>query len=205
MIYLEKSGLAAPTLAPARRKFLSDFRHLTLSATALTLLAGANTGASARTKPSKAAPDADVRTLNVLLALEHEGINAYQLAIGSGLLQKPVQDTATLFQSRHKSHRDTLISVIEMLRGKPAEEKKLDVYAKDLNASALKSQADVLALATRLELGAANTYLGFIPAFKDSHLGLLAGRLAADETMHYTALLQATGQPIPAMALTLGA
>ena len=46
-----------------------------------------------------------------------------------------------------------------------------------------ESQADVLALATRLELGAANAYLGVILSCKTA-LAQVARRLAADETMH---------------------
>lgn len=52
--------------------------------------------------------------------------------------------------------------------------------------SSIKSQGDVLMLAQRLELGAVNAYLGVIPAFGDRELAKVAGRLAADETMHYT-------------------
>ena len=105
-------------------------------------------------KPDKvwrAIPSADVGILNVALGLEHEAINAYQLGASSGLLQKPVLDIAVSFQSHHKAHRDALIATIQKLGGKPVEEKKLDDYAKALNAGALKNQADVLDLAARLE------------------------------------------------------
>ena len=57
-------------------------------------------------------------------------------------------------------------------------------YAKALKADTLKSQADVLDPAARLELGATNAYLGEIPSFKDAQLSKVAARLAADETMH---------------------
>lgn len=60
-------------------------------------------------------------------------------------------------------------------------------------------------LAARLELGAVNAYLGVIPAFKDNKLGQVAARLAADETMHYTALQGALGQNLPGVALSFGA
>jgi rubrerythrin len=63
----------------------------------------------------------------------------------------------------------------------------------------------VLALAQRLELGAVNAYLDVIPAFGNRDLAKVAGRLAADETMHYTALTQALGQMLPAKALSYGA
>lgn len=138
-------------------------------------------------------------------ANRHEAINAYQLGAGSGLLQKPVLDVAVAFQSHQKAHRDALIATIEKLGGKPVMEKKLDEYAKALNAASLKSQVDVLMPAARLELGATNAYLGVIPSFKDAKLGQIAARLAADETMHYTALTSALGQNLPAGALSFGA
>ena len=68
-----------------------------------------------------------------------------------------------------------------------------------------KNQNDVLALAARLELGATNAYLGVIPAFESRDLAKVAGRLAADETMHYTALTSALGRSLPANALSFGA
>jgi zinc protease len=75
----------------------------------------------------------------------------------------------------------------------------------DLNAASLKSQADVLTLAAKLELGATNAYIGVIPAFADNKLGKVAARLAADETMHWTALSSVLGRMLPAAALTFGA
>jgi rubrerythrin len=147
----------------------------------------------------------DVSILNVALALEHEAINAYQLGTGSGLLQKPVLDIALQFQGHHKAHRDALIATIQKLGGKPVAEQKIDVYAQSLNAASLKSQADVLSLAGRLELGATNAYLGVIPAFGDRELAKVAARLAADETLHFIVLNNALGRPLPAGALSFGA
>ena len=190
------------SLAPARRLFLSRSSQLPLSAAAVGLMAGHSSVSRAQ---SSMAASADVNILNVALGLEHEAINAYQLGAGSGLLQKPVLDIAVAFQSHHKAHRDALIATIERLGGKPVMERKLDEYAKALNAESLKNQADVLMLAARLELGATNAYLGVIPSFKDNKLGQVAARLAADETMHYTALTSALGQSLPGGALSFGA
>jgi rubrerythrin len=187
--------------APARRLFLSRSGQLTLSAAAIGLMAGTG-NASAQSSMSM---EADVGILNVALGLEHEAINAYQLGAGSGLLQKPVLDVAVAFQSHHKAHRDALIATIQKMGGKPVAEKSLDEYAKTLNAASLKNQADVLMLAAKLELGATNAYLGVIPSFKDNKLGQVAARLAADETMHWTALSQALGRALPTGALSFGA
>jgi rubrerythrin len=172
-----------------------------LSAVAVALLAGKDVMAAGMTGDMSK----DVSILNVALGLEHEAINAYQLGAGSGLLQKPVLDVAVAFQGHHKAHRDALIATIEKMGGKPVAEMKLEVYAESLKASTLKSQADVLSLAARLELGATNAYIGVIPAFGNSELAKVAARLAADEAMHYTVLTQALGRPLPNGALSFGA
>ncbi len=183
----------------SRRAFMG--RTGTLSAVAVALLAGQD----AMAQGMGGDMSKDVSILNVALGLEHEAINAYQLGAGSGLLQKAVLDVAVRFQADHKAHRDALIATIQKLGGAPVMEKKLDDYAKALKADTLHSQADVLDLAARLELGAINAYLGVIPAFGNKDLAKVAGRLAADETMHFTLLNNALGRPLPAGALSFGA
>lgn len=183
-----------------RRALLRGVGTFGLSAAAIAVLGGCESMAA-----SKSATAADVDVLNVALGLEHEAINAYQLGAESGLLEDPVLKVAVLFQSHHKSHRDALVSTIQKLGGSPVAEKSLNDYATALNAGSLKSQADVLHLAARLEKGAANAYLGVIPSFNDKGLAQVAGRLAADETMHWTALASALGENLPTKALTFGA
>jgi len=184
-----------------RRFFLARSGHMTLSAAAIAALAGTATGAVAQS--ADAGKDVDI--LNIALGLEHEAINAYQLGAGSGLLQKPVLDVAVLFQSHHKAHRDALVATIQKMGGKAVAEKSIDEYAKALTAASLKNQTDVLTLAAKLELGATNAYLSVIPAFKEGKLGQIAARLAADETMHWTALSSALGKSLPGGALSFGA
>ncbi len=182
-----------------RRAFLRA--GTALSTVGLALLAGRP--ALAQGMKADAAKDVDI--LNIALGLEHEAINAYQLGATSGLLQKPALDVAVQFQGHHKAHRDALAATIRKLGGQPVAEKKLDEYAKDLNAAALKNQADVLSLATRLELGATNAYISVIPAMGDRELAKVAARLAADEAMHFTALTGALGRALPDNALSFGA
>jgi hypothetical protein len=177
-----------------------ELRFVSASVAAIAFLTGNETLAQGGSGTSQ-----DTNILNVALALEHEAIGAYQLGAQSGLLTKPVLDVAVLFQSHHKGHRDALIATIRKMGGTPVTEKSLDDYAKALQAETLKSQADVLELAARLELGATNAYLGVIPSFKDTDLAKVAGRLAADETMHWSILANALGKPMPMAALTFGA
>jgi len=180
----------------SRRIFVRSTAQL--SAAAVAMLAGVKVAGAA------GAPGNDAGILNVALGLEHEAINAYQLGAQSGLLQKPVLDVAVLFQTHHKAHRDALIGAIKSLGGTPVAEKSLDEYARSLKADTLKSQADVLELAAKLELNATNAYLGVIPSFKDAKLAQIAGRLAADETSHWTILNDALGKQPTQKALAFG-
>lgn len=190
-----------PAQYSARRNFLGRSTGIALSGAAVALLAGNSRLAVAATGN----PSGDVNILNVALGLEHEAIAAYQVGAESGLLQKPVLDTAVLFQSHHKQHRDALVATIEKLGGKPVIAKSNGDYAASLGAGGLKSQTDILNLAARLELGAANAYIGVIPAFSEKDLAKVAARLAADETMHWSLLANALGKPVPMAALSFGA
>lgn len=191
-------------IQPARRQFLRGAGIGVLSAAAVGILAGSPAMAATKVK-GKANAEHDVSILNVALGLEWEGIGAYQLGAESGLLSKGVLPVAVMFQSHHKAHADTLIGAIKSLGGKPVEPKSNADYAKALNAASLRSEADVLTLAAKLEKGAANAYLGVIPSFTDPALAQVSGRLAADETMHWTVLAQALGMTLPKDALTFGA
>lgn len=166
-----------------RRLFLGK-NALVLSAGAVALLGGKETLAA----KSPADIKNDIGILNVAIGLEYEGINAYAIALKSGLLNEAHVKAATKFQDDHKQHNDALIGTIRKLGGKPVEAKTLDEYAKALKVDLLKTEDDVLDLAARLELGATNAYLGVITAFKDPALGKIAARLAADEASHFALL-----------------
>lgn len=192
--------ITASEIVTGRRVVLRGAGIFGLSAAAVAVLGGCESMAA-----SNSATAADVDILNVALGLEHEAINAYQLGAESGLLQDAVLQVAVAFQGHHKAHRDALVSTIQKLGGRPVAEKPMNDYAAALDAGSLKNQGDVLHLAARLEKGAANAYLGVIPAFNDKGLAQVAGRLAADETMHWTALASALGEKLPSKALTFGA
>lgn len=190
--------------APSRRALFTTGGRAALSATAVLALSGAG-AALTRAYASSGNPSQDVAILNIALGLEHEAIGAYQLGAESGLLSKGVLNVAVEFQSHHKAHRDALAQAIGAMGGDAVDTKDLSEYAEALNAASLKSEKDVLMLAAKLELGAANAYLGVIPSFHSHDLAQVSARLAADETMHWTALTSALGAPLPKDALTFGA
>jgi rubrerythrin len=197
----EAKIITPPQAGPDRRRFLRGAGIATLSATAIAMLGGRE----ALAQGMKGDMSKDVAILNVALGLEHEAIAAYQIGAESKLLKQPVLGVAVQFQSHHKEHRDALIATINKLGGRPVAAKSMQEYADALNVKMIKSAGDILVLAAKLEKGAANAYLGVIPAFSNGELAKVAGRLAADETMHWTVLAQATKETLPQKALTFGA
>jgi Ferritin-like domain len=186
-----------------RRSMLGLTGTGVLSAMAVGLLGSSPVMAAMRGK-GRMAKSGDVDILNVALGLEHEAIEAYQIGAESGLLQKPVLDVAVLFQGHHKGHRDAIAKTIRDLGGTAVAPKSRAEYLAALNAASIKNQTDILRLAQRLERGAANAYLGVIPAFANRDLAQVAGKLATDETVHWTTLSQALGDSLSAAPFILG-
>jgi rubrerythrin len=146
----------------------------------------------------------DVQIMQGALAGEHEGIAAYRLAGASGLLQPDTLKAAMIFKGHHEQHRDALANLIRKAGGKPVEPRSDADYVKALDLEALKTQADVVVLATKLELGAANAYAGQVAALRDPQLARLFTQISADEAVHWTTLNNAAGTPIPAKAFLFG-
>lgn len=185
--------LSTDPVKPARRGFLSGFGKITLSASAVALLAGHDRLALVGTASAQTANN-DVTILNSALGAEQQAIAAYQLGAESGLLQKPVLDLAVQFQGHHKQHADALAKAVQKLGGKPVTPPASYSFPKDK----LKSQNDVLAFAAGLEKGAVSAYLGAVPIFSDRELARVAASILGDEAMHWAVLRHALGQnPVP--------
>jgi hypothetical protein len=142
--------------------------------------------------------------MQVALALEHEGIAAYRLAGGSGLLKPGTLKLAKVFMGHHEQHRNSLVSLIAKAGGKPVQPQSDDEYVKALNLGALKTEGDVVALAAKLEQGAASAYVGQVAALRDPKLAQLFCNLAADEAVHWTTLNNAQGMEIRPKAYLFG-
>ena len=173
----------------ARRLFLGR-SGLLLSGAAVALLAGKDVLA-AKSGGSKAG---DVQILNTALGAELEAIAAYQAGAESGLLQKPVLVLAVQFQGHHKDHADLLEKTVQKLGGKPVAAKSKYNFP----VEGLKTQADVLRFAARLEQGAVSAYLGAVPLFGNRDLSKAAASILGDEAMHWAILRNALGEnPVP--------
>jgi len=183
------SFLSMPDPSSARRLFLGRTGGV-LSGATVALLAGNHRLAAAADAPTAA----DAQILNTALGAELEAIAAYQLGAESKLLQKPALDLALAFQGHHKEHADLLAKTVEKLGGKPVAAK-----AKyDFPVAQLKSQADVLRFAAKLEQGAVSAYLGAVPLFGNRDLAKAAASILGDEAMHWATLRQALGEaPVP--------
>jgi rubrerythrin len=142
--------------------------------------------------------------MQAALALEHEGIAAYRLAGTSGLLTPATLKVAKLFMGHHEQHRDSLATLIGKTGGKPVEPQPDAQYTEALKLGALKTEHDVLALATRLEQGAASAYVGQVASLRDIKLAQLFSKLAADEAVHWATLNNARGLTIPSKAYLFG-
>ena len=173
----------------ARRLFLGRSGFM-LSGAAVALLAGKEALAAG----AGASDPRDVQILNTALGAELEAIAAYQLGAESKLLQKLVLDLAVTFQGHHKEHADVLAKTIEKLGGKAVVAKATYNFP----VEQLKSQADVLRFAAKLEQGAVSAYLGAVPLFGNRDLAKAAASILGDEAMHWAVLRQALGEvPVP--------
>lgn len=138
----------------------------------------------------------DINILNTALGLEYQAIAAYQAGAETGLLQKPVLDTAVKFQTHHKAHAQILAATVEKLGGTPVKARAPREYG--FPTETLRTQADVLRFAAGLEKGATAAYLGVLPNFHNRELSKAAGSILGDEAMHWAVLLHALGEdPVP--------
>lgn len=185
--------LDQPQLVSGRREFLVRAGVASLGIGAASLAGGAALAAST-------AQSRDVDVIQTALALEHEGIAAYQIAGKSGLLSPGTLKLALIFMGHHQAHRDSLAKLVSQAGDRPVEPKSDAQYISELKLDALKSEGDVVALATRLERGAASAYIGQITALRDPKLTRLFAEISADEAIHWTTLNNAMGTPIPAAA-----
>ena len=176
-------------MVPARRTFLNA---AVLSGAAVALLAGRDALAASQSKSAPSSNDAAI--LNSALGAELEAIAAYEVAAGSGLLQKPVLSLAQQFQGHHREHADLLAKTVSKLGGKPVAARA----RYDFPTDKLRNQADVLRFAAQLEKGAVSAYLNAVPIFANRDLAKAAGSILGDEAMHWAVLRNALGEtPVP--------
>lgn len=135
--------------------------------------------------------EGDVDLLNLALSLEHEAIYAYGLAGSSGLMSEKAKEVGLEFQGSHEGHRDLLDKIIRDKGGRPILPSKSYTWGVPL-----KDEKDVLALAFRLEVGAARAYTAAVPKFNDRKLSEGAAKILSDEVLHATVLRSVLGRDV---------
>src|SRR3546814_6731784 len=122
----------------------------------------------------------------------------------SGLLSPGTLKLSLVFLGHHQAHRDSLAKLVADAGGKPVEPKTDAQYIEELKLGSLKTEGDVVALATALERGAASAYIGQIAALREPKLAQLFASISADEATHWTTLKNAAGTPLPTAAYLFG-
>ena len=197
------NNVQKPLIEEGRRGFLRNAGLAIAGASALVATEIPALAASSHRKKA-VEHNNDIAVLQGALALEHEGIAAYTLAGGTGLLTPDVLKVALTFLGHHKGHRDALANLIQKAGASPVEPKTDAEYTAELKLGDLKSQADVITFAAGLEKGAANAYVGQITALTDHELTRLFAQLSTDEAVHWAVLDGALGHPVPANPFLFG-
>lgn len=192
---------ATKDVISSRRNFMLGSGTAIAGISALNFLSGPATAAQRQVRGEG---EGDIGLLQGALALEMEGIAAYTIAGGSGLLSPGTLKVALVFLGHHKAHRDSLADLIIMAGGKPVEPKSDAEYIESLNLGALKSEGDVVKLAASLEQGAANAYVGQITALEDRGIAHLFAQLSTDEAVHWAVLSSALGNAVPSEPYLFG-
>jgi len=187
---VKTQSLFLETLQDTRRQFIRKAGGLTMSAAAVTLMAGTSTSVLAGDSGNhEKMVEQDLQILNAAIAAEHQAVAAYQLGAESGLLEPGVLKVAVAFQGHHKAHIAALDGAVKSLGGTPVD--ALSEY--DFPVEKLKAQSDVLEFAAGLERGAMSAYAGAIPAFDNRDLSAAAASILADEAMHWAVLRSVLG------------
>ena len=192
-----------PSIEGGRRGFLRN-AGLVFAGAGVVAATGLPALAASSGDRKAANHNSDISVLQGALALEHEGIAAYTLAGGTGLLMPDVLKIALNFLGHHKGHRDALANLIRKAGASPVQPKTDAEYTSELKLGDLKNQADVITFAAGLEKGAANAYVGQIAALTDHELTHLFAQLSTDEAVHWAVLDSALGHAVPTAPFLFG-
>jgi hypothetical protein len=145
------------------------------------------------TKEAAAGTPADVELLNGAIELENAGIKAYTDAFSLKLLSPPVLAVAQGFKADHQAHAAALAAAVKSAGGTPS------TATAKLEYPPLKSEADILAFAEKVERIAATSYLGDIGKLSNPALSKLMASILGVETTHVATLAAALkqGRPYP--------
>ena len=139
-------------------------------------------------KAAEAATPADIELLNRALEDENAGIKAYEDAATLNLLSPAVLTMVKGFVSDHRAHAAALTAAVKAAGGKPS------TTTPKLQYPSLRSQADIIAFAEKLELGAASLYVSEIGRLSNPQFSKLLASILGVETTHVSMLASALKQ-----------
>jgi rubrerythrin len=141
-------------------------------------------------KEAEAASAADIELLNGAIELENAGIKAYTDAFALNLLSPSVLAVAKGFRTDHQAHAGALAAAVKAAGGTPT------TATAKLEYPSLKSQADILAFAEKVERLAATSYLTDIGRLSNPALSKIMASILGVETTHVSLLASALKQGV---------
>jgi len=174
----------------------------------LTQTGTTETTAAVSTTTSPGSEETDAILLRTAQSIERLAVNTYATALKSGLVTTPeVVSALTLFQDQHSQHADAIASITTGIGEKPYDTANpfLDITVVTPGLTAAKDEASVLALATVLELTAAQTYTFAGGTFTTKDLREAIMTIGPTEARHLSLLYifqDLNPVPIPFMATT---
>jgi rubrerythrin len=156
---------------------------------------------SSTTTTDPGSPAMDLVLLRTSQSIEILAINTYEKFISSGALTTPdVKSTIELFRSQHQQHLQLLDTVTTDAGGDSYNEANLYLTYEVVNPTlqSVKTETDVLALATTIEDTAAQTYVYSGGVLTTQNLRTALMSIGATEARHLTTLyLLQQQQPVP--------
>jgi rubrerythrin len=146
---------------------------------------------SSMVKEAEAASPADIDLLNGAIEIENAGIKAYTDAFSLNLLSPPVLAVAQGFRADHQAHAAALAAAVRSAGGTPTTK------TAKLDYPPLKSEADILAFAEKVERIAATSYLGDIGKLSNPAMSKIMASILGVETTHVAILASALKQGVP--------
>jgi Ferritin-like domain len=142
-------------------------------------------------REAEAAAPSDIELLNGEIELENAGVKAYTDAFKLNLLSLPVLEIAKGFRADHQAHAEALAAAVRAAGGTPS------TATTKLDYPPLKSEADILAFAEKVERIGTTAYLNDIGKLSNSALATLMASILGVETTHIATLAAALKQPLP--------
>ena len=184
-------GPTGQRLASSRRRFL---RNAGLGGAALTV--GSSLLPVSRFLPAAWAQDEmdDADLAAFAQSTELAAVAAYEAAAGRNLLDRPVEQVATMFAGHHEEHAAAFAGVAGDAATDEPNQKIIDEFGPKIEDA--EDQAGLLEIAKSLEEAAAATYYFSLGVLQDPENALAVATILPIEAQHAVVLGQALDQEL---------